>query len=161
MAKRKLKLKPLTTPWDNMPREELIREMQKAYSALLSAHSVLLNVKGVSSNQTFWTAPEGRGGRAVSKVEAVFSTYKQQFEDYQFYGEFFRTCDPLLFPELGENWVICEKCGTMTQSTPYYDAQKIGKTCSEGNFGGAGNCEGILRWMTWADIDRWKQEHNG
>lgn len=99
------------TPWDDMPREKLLREVQRMYSALVAVQGPLNLFKIQDSTSPFWSI-RGTGGRAFAKVEQCLAPYP----DEPAYTSFFRYAVDLLFEGLGSKWMICGKCQGMTGS---------------------------------------------
>jgi hypothetical protein len=129
------------TPWDDMPREELLREMQRAYAAVNAARSVLGILQGPDPS-AFWK-PRGSGYRALAMCTAVTSRVEERFDSESVYRAFYRYAVDVLFaPELGFGWAVCEN----------------------GHMVGAGNdmrpptkcfqCKKPMRPIEWRDIER-------
>lgn len=134
-----IKMKYGQTPWDDMPREELLREMQRAYAAAQAARSALALAAGPSPS-AFW-GPEGTGGRALAMCEAVTSRVEEKYSSEDVYRAFFRYAVDLLFtPELGHGWNICEK-GHMLANVNGSPMS----TCSQ--------CKRPMRRIEWRDIE--------
>ena len=104
------------TPWDNFSREDLLREVQRMYSAVLSAHSVMILSREPSS--LFWWSDDGSGRRALAKTQMVLDKVKELgYKDENIYRSFFRYAIDLLFtPELGFGWAVCDTCDSMIGS---------------------------------------------
>jgi hypothetical protein len=162
---KKTELGWLETPWDNMPHDKLVREMQKAYSALIAADSILRQLRCGQEHNPFWQAGmsdgrHGSGARALEKCEEVFRPYKAAFKEYQVYHEFYRVVDPLFFKKACNynNWAVCPKCGRMLMgfTRDKTETDIIGKTCSEAMHWGS--CDGVMRWLAWRDIKEWKKK---
>lgn len=130
-----------TTPWDDMPREELLRHVQRLYSAAISARCALrLSAHGDRSG--FW-GKRGTGGNAIAKCEHAMREAAPDFfeEEGDLYSGFFRYAADLLFPGVsGFGWRICE-CGQMFAADPE------GRPCAECLF-----CKKPTRPITWADL---------
>lgn len=138
------------TPWDNLTREELLREVQRMASALQSANSVLKMVEAVGSDHPFWT--EGTGARAAAKVnQALFRLADYSSENV--YRSFYRYADDLLFdrstkPRIGWGWAVCPVCDQMIgEGTEGQSA--VGTPCASHLHN---ECAGILRAITWDDL---------
>lgn len=93
------------TPWDDMPREQLLREVQRMYAALLAARSPLAMWKLRDPESPFWSI-HGTGGRALSMADQALAPYPNE----PAYRSFFRYAVDLLFEGVGSNWMICEGC---------------------------------------------------
>lgn len=109
------------TPWDRLGREDLLREVQRMFSALQSAQAVILMARGNSPTEGFW-GDGGTGGCAVAMVQHALRPHEETDEKReQLYRMFFRYADDLLFPDVpgaGFGWMICDKCRTMTGAQP-------------------------------------------
>src|SRR5258706_7914258 len=91
------------TPWDDLSEEELLREVQRMYDAVLSLNSALSLVKGPEPASRFWG--KGTGGNALKKAAMILDPIRQQYDEEQIYRCFFRYAVDLLFtPELGSSW---------------------------------------------------------
>lgn len=97
------------TPWDNLTREELLREVQRYHSALESAASVMRQL-AFGSQLLFWS--EGPGGKALAKAEQA-REHIAGFSSETVYRSFFRYADDLLFEGMGDRWRICDRCAVM------------------------------------------------
>lgn len=137
------------TPWDDMSREELLREMQRAYAAVDAARSALELSVG-SEPVPFWRAG-GRGYRALEMCEAVVSRVERQFNSEDVYRAFFRYAVDLLFgPEFGSGWRVCPK-GHMLGDTPTTEgARRSHRVCSL--------CDAPMRDIEWRDIQPYSPE---
>jgi len=97
------------TVWDDLSREELLREVQRMFSALKSAYGVLRQSRRGEESSPFWT--KGVGYWAMTKVEYVLKPFlEDEALDDLLYHCFFRPAETLLFgnhPELGFGWVLC------------------------------------------------------
>lgn len=101
------------TPWDDLPREELLRVTQRFYSALTAAHSVLRMHSDMSGQSPFWST-RGTGGRALAKTTQALGPYDDGGPYREaIYRRFFRVADDLLFDGLGHGWHVCDVCGCM------------------------------------------------
>lgn len=135
------------TPWDDMTKEELLREVQRMFSALQAAQSIVLQARLGNEHVPFW-GPSGQGGRALMKVKAVLTPYEEDdsFRE-KIYKMFFRAADDLLFPGLDairSGWVICDKCQSMVAGMRSESPPETCMRCRE---------EGPkLRPITWADL---------
>lgn len=129
------------TPWDAMPREELLREVQRGYSALTAARGVLSMTKALDPSSPFWIGPYGTGGRALAKCNAVVEPIEARFDGEDIYRSFFRYADDLLFgTEIGSGWRVCPNGHMFASNLTDLSAE----TCSI--------CKGAMRAITWADL---------
>ena len=140
------------TPFDHLSKEESLLLLQKMYSALVSAESVL---SLISYNQTsaFW-GPEGSGRHSIEKIKSILNPIHAGFDRENIYRSFFRYANDLLFPELaaighvGFGWSVCSICGKMV-GTSYSGKSANGKPCKEIV---PTDCEGVFRPLTWDDL---------
>ena len=160
------------TPWDDMSREELLREVQRLYSAADAAH---VTIRSLARNEIWLRFGEvlqrdgkddlgeriselleqdrywgkGAGARVLSKLQQATAV---AVDPESLYHSFYRYADDLLFADqkelgIGRRWAICPDCGVMLGN----GGAKVGKSCS---FLGAGetDCQGFFRWLTWDDL---------
>lgn len=107
------KLKWGETPWEKLDRDELLREVQRLYSAGLSMACCLKMARASDVYSPYW-GPRGSGGRALAKWDTINEPLEKKFGNEEIYRAFYRYADDLLFsPGLGSNWVICDVCGGM------------------------------------------------
>lgn len=144
MAKRKLNWGE--TPWDDLSREELLREVQKLYSALDAARSVM-TIVSKSNPSGFWRGT-GSGRLAIEKC-AQAQERARMFDSESVYRSFFRYADDLLFEGMGCDWVVCDRCEGMWSNIAPEGKDLVGEPCR--------NCDrkGIdspLRKITWDDL---------
>jgi hypothetical protein len=118
MQKGKLKtdLNYGETPWDDMTKEELLFEVWRMYSALVSSHTALALVSGPEPSP-FWgrggtQAGGGVGGAALDEIEmALGGLFEDDVYREQIYRAFFRYANDLLFdPNHGFRWMACDSC---------------------------------------------------
>lgn len=105
------------TPWDDMPREELLRETQRLYYATEHLLGALEQVK--LGNESHWLfGPKSIPTRAMALGTHALAPYRRgNAQASDIYRAFFRTAAELLFPGIvRDGWHVCE-CGEMT-STP-------------------------------------------
>lgn len=132
------------TPWDNLSREELLREVQRYHSALTSAASVLRLCNFASDNHGFWT--EGSGGIAIEKAERIKARL-DGFNSESVFRSFFRYADDLLFEGLGDGWVACGQCEVLwSQMGPVDPGPRYCNDCKRKGI------ESLLRPITWDDL---------
>jgi hypothetical protein len=154
------KLKWGQTPWDNLTKEELLREVQRMFSALQSAQSVMRLCEMNGGGSTFW-GPQGTGGTGIEKARQVLDPIFEKYDSENIYRAFFRTADDLLFEQgrarIGFGWAVCDKCGCMVGARMLedlsYGPPPIGEKCLNKN------CEGNpMRELRWSDLDPKKAE---
>lgn len=138
------------TPWDSLSKEQLLREVQRMYSACVSARSTLRIMRVQDQFSPFWTSQHGTGYRALSKLDQIVEPVEREFDGEDIYRMFYRYADDLLFTaEDGFGWYVCPVCNRMiarggASSTETYD----GKPCKY-----TPNCKGIYRKLTWEDME--------
>lgn len=138
-----IKLKWGQTPWDKMSKSELLREVQRMFTALESARSAMKLSSDMS--HPFWS-DIGSGGRALSKANQVIESIYDKYDSESVYRSFYRYAISLLFnvPDK-EKWVVCSECGAM------YSPGELDKPC--GIFpSGKKDCKGTLRALNWSDL---------
>lgn len=154
MCEEKIKLEWGQTPWDDLSKEELLKEVQKMFSALMSAMSVLkMNMIGYE-NSPFWSNRKGTGARAIEKARQVIDPIYGKFDRESIYRSFYRTANDLLFDnskfDLGFGWSVCPICGLMIGAD--IDGKRHdGEICQEVMLTRSG-CNGILRPLIWDDL---------
>ena len=133
------------TPWDDLPREDLLREVQRFYSAMASAHCVLKLMSG--DNRSAFCGPGGTGGRALAKAEQVMAPYDDG-GDYSeaVFRAFFRYADDLLFNGIGSGWHVCDVCGCMLAAMDKTAPDQCIRCLARGNPGQP------MRPVTWDDM---------
>jgi hypothetical protein len=137
------------TPWDDMTKEELLREVQRMYAALSNANSVMKMARYGNENSPFW-GNEGTGGKALEMSRQILEPLDRYGE--AIYRRFFRYAYDLLFDQtnfkIGFDWQVCPMCGVMLGS-----GHDEGRPCEMGKPG----CTGIMRKLTWDDLkpDAW------
>lgn len=144
------KLKWGETPWDTLSKEELLREVQRTFSALESANSVLRILKTQDEESPFW-GRQGSGGRAVDRASQVIDSVYETYDAESVYRSFFRYATSLLFDVSDEEkWVICPTCGGMwggKNAVSY-----AGTACSKYPIAPNSECIGVLRHLEWSDL---------
>jgi hypothetical protein len=135
------------TPWDHLSRDELLREVQRLYSALKSAQSEVRCSRLANPHSPYWTDPQGFGARVLAKVEmAIQKSEAAKCDSDDVYRQFFRYAVDLLFtPEIGFGWWICDVCGTMMGAP--HEGQDRTREC----YTPACN-KAPLRPITWDDL---------
>ena len=137
------------TPWDDLDRDELLREVQRMASALQSANSVLSMISAAEPAHPFWT--RGTGARAAAKVEQALARLTE-YDGENIYRSFYRYADDLLFDSttmrIGWGWAVCPVCDQMI-GEGIDEQSAVGTTCaSHLNT----KCPGVLRAITWDDL---------
>lgn len=123
------------TPWDDLDREGLIRELIKAQSAIRAAKAAIVRLRGLDKRCPYWDM----ACAALAKIEATASP------DFPA----LRYVDSVAF-EVRAKWTVCPDCGTMLGSFGNGET-KEGISCSIAGFGKPG-CSGVHRLITWEDI---------
>jgi hypothetical protein len=134
------------TPWDNMPREALLCEMQRLYSACVSMNSVLHIIKAQHPESAFWS-DKGSAGKALLKAGESLGRIHARASDGEIYQCFGRYADDLLFEHeaLRWHWCVCPD-GHLLANGPESEAVPLeGSHCPI--------CKkGELRPITWNDL---------
>lgn len=127
------------TPWDEMERPELLRTIQRFYSALTSSRSALC-LTSHGETMGFW-GNRGSGRKAIIKCEEALAPYEENSENI--YRAFFRYANDLLFesPHVGFRFGVCLKCGCS-----YADVEppRVPVSCE--------SCGGKMRPLNWDDM---------
>lgn len=144
------------TPWDNLSREELLREVQRAYDALIAVSSCLNMAKARSGVSAEYWGYGGMGGRALEMARQVTEPIETTYGSENIYSSFFRYAVDLLFDQstgfdIGFGWAVCPECG-ITVGTSRGGESPVGKPCSEYRVGKKG-CQGIMRTLEWKDLE--------
>lgn len=144
------------TPWDSLSREELLREVQRLYSAVQSARSVLAMLR--QEQRTGFWGWRGSGGTALDKAEQCVDRVETVFDRESIYRAFYRYADDLLFDcsqhDIGFGWGLCPVC-KITIGRGSDGLPTAGRLCAEYLPKG---CPGILRPLTWEDLQPKKEE---
>lgn len=133
------------TPWDGMTREQLLREVQRMYSALTSARSALRLIRHNDRGSPFWGS-EGSGGLAIGKADQIVAAVETDHDAESVYRAFFRYADDLLFDGLGSDWRICEQ-GHMTAAPDRSPPTECALCRYEGR-------TATVRPLAWSDLAR-------
>jgi hypothetical protein len=139
------------TPWDNLSREELLLEIKRMYSALVSVKSALSMLSFPEGLPYF--SIRGTGGRALEKARQVLQPIHEKFEGSAIYSSYFRYADDLLFERgeyrIGSGWAVCPECGVMLGETGD-GKSSVGEKCRHGKK----DCDGVLRPIQWSDLEK-------
>jgi hypothetical protein len=153
------KLKWGETPWDKMSHPEMLREIQRMYSALEDLYSVVNMTKYGNEDSPYYSS-HGVGGNALEKGRQILEPLREKYDDGMF-RSFFRYADDLLFEQtpgftmIGSRWHVCPVCGWMVAENP--NGEKItGKRCGDVLF--KKDCDGILSPITWDNLARAKSK---
>ena len=135
------------TPWDNYSREELLREVQRMYCALMANEGVIRAMKNSGEFPVFW-GKSGYGGAAAEMTNQILKPLHRDYTEEGIFRAFFRTASSLLFQRNGFArmsgiWIICCVCRKYTEQQ---DDSHVGHQC------GDPGCDGKLRLMTWDDM---------
>lgn len=135
------------TPWDDCSREDMLRELQRFYSACLSMRSALalLQPQHGPLCPPFWDLL-GTAGRALAKGDQALEKYEPMSEDI--YRAFFRYADDLLFEGVGSNWRVCER-GHMLARLPDEPPPTSCTICEHE----MGRGPSPMRPLVWADLE--------
>lgn len=146
-----IKLQWGETPWDKLSQEELLREVQRIFSALQSTESVLRILRAQDVESSFWS-DQGTGGQALDRAAQVINPIYERYDGETMYKSFFRYAPSLLFNvPVEEKWIICPVCGGMWGWRKDI-AQYVGTLCSEHPMTQQSECKGVLRWLEWSDL---------
>ena len=142
------------TPWDSLSREELLREVQRMYSALVSAKCVMRLSELHNPESPFWIGRDGSGGRALMKCHMILGPLHKDNGGEQIFRMFGRYADDLLFTrEIGYGWSVCSECGAMLgRGADPDEAPMDGKRCAE-VYPLSKDCGGAFRALEWADLE--------
>jgi hypothetical protein len=133
------------TPWDDLTRDELLREVQRMYSANLSMVSAL-SIASHGDTSGFWRE-DRPGGLALSKGRQVRALVESKYNAESVYRAFFRYADDLLFQGAGFGWMVCDRCGDCYGAGPEGEKPTRCIRC-----GGIEGVESPLRPLTWDDL---------
>ncbi len=132
------------TPWDKLSREDLLRHVQRLYSAVHSSVSTMKALRSADEHARYWSSA-GVGGRAIAKAEQADELARGPFLSEAMYHAFYRYADDLLFaPPVGMGWAVCD-LGHMTASTEI--ARLTCAICKH-----QGREAQAMRPITWADL---------
>lgn len=135
------------TPWDHLNHADLLREVQRMYSAILSLQSVAKIIQSQEPHSLFWT--KGSGHKALAKAEMILAPLHEKYEAGDIYRAFFRYAVDLLFtPELGGRWTACDGCQHFYGSIGD-DESMVGKPCLDCSHQGR---HSIRRPLEWKDL---------
>lgn len=110
MPRKQRELRWGETPWDELPREDLLREVQRMYAAIVSLDSCMQIQRCSSPHSPYWTKG-GSGFHALEEARMILEPLHEQFSSENIYRAFFRYAVDLLFaPELGFGWTACDGC---------------------------------------------------
>lgn len=159
MRENQKELKWGETPWDHLDKADLLRTVQRMYSAVLSLHSALSlcnhNDERSGYQGGYWGF-DGTGGVALERGRQVLDPIHEEYSEEDIYRSFFRYANDLLFDRsrgyrVGFGWTVCPVCGLMIGENMMGESL-LGKRCSEVYPRGEGRCEGIFRELTWEDL---------
>lgn len=149
------------TPWDDWPREKLLREVQRMYAALISVNSCL-SILRRGDNAGFWGSHEanqslrqnqfpdefcaGSGWISLEEARQILEPLHAEYSSERMFRSFFRYAGDLLFDGTSHyRWAICDACGTMV-------GDFAGKPCPDCQH--AKRPEYIMRPLEWRDLDK-------
>lgn len=128
------------TPWDDMPRDELLVEMKRFYSALNDSRCALNILRG-EEVVGYWGL-RGTGGTAMAKADEAMAPYEDMAEDL--YKAYFRYADDLLFKApVGFQFGVCLNCKKSFGNYDH-DPPRVPGRCT--------NCGGPMRALCWDDM---------
>ncbi len=158
------------TPWDNLTKEELLREVQRMYAALASLHSIIImdletgrllaehDGRPDPGKSPYW-GTGGVGGAALEMCRQIYARLEAQGYDLgeNLYRSFYRYARDLLFEPteymmVRPCWAVCSECGNMIGSSKgKSENDLIGKPCADRPFGKP-DCKGVYRSLIWDDL---------
>ncbi len=138
------------TPWNtpDMPREQLVREVQRMYAALTAARGPLWIAARDNADHPYWKRG-GIGGDALEMVEQALSPYKGNHDGNGYepaYRSFFRFATDLLFDGFGFGWAICKNEHLLA----LHDGKRV-EVCERCRASGDG--EAFMRPLQWSDLE--------
>lgn len=145
------KLKYGETPWDGFSKAELLREVQRMYSALISAQSVLKMQEATDELSTYW-GKTGVGGGTREMIRQIIEPLHKAHTSEAIWRAFFRYADDLLFDTstgyrmIGCDWTVCPKCGVMLGRGK---EDLVGKPHSDIIYK---DCDGIMERLDWKHL---------
>lgn len=145
------------TPWDPMSRDDLLREVQRMYAALVRLESIAKLCQIRDEGSPFW-GPRGTGGGGLEMARQILEPLHEQHTSENIYRAFFRYAVDLLFQKSGfdirTGWAVCDKCGQMIGASAGDEIRDertlVGTKCSERL---PGKCDGVLRALEWKDLE--------
>lgn len=154
------------TPWDNLSREDLLKEVWRMWLVIERLNGLALDHvfyekynRGISDDTPIeivspFYSKEGRGGAALEMARQVINPILEKYDQENVYRSFFRYSPDLLFKSeyrmIGAGWTICPVCGVMIGDR---EGEYVGKPCRETRFGKP-VCDGVMRRLEWSDLKR-------
>ena len=136
------------TPWDNLSKEELLLEVKRLYSAVVSLDSSLTMCASMSRGDPYFHDRKSRGYRALRKGEQALAAARRTYTDEEIARAHIRYVDDLLFSGVGEGWML-DDTGRMVAVGPERATMFHGMQAEQtGVFG----VTGTLRMLTWEDL---------
>lgn len=139
------------TPFEDMSRDELVRQCQRLYAATSSLSYMGKMLRAGDEHGLYWAV--GSGGRALEMGEQALAAADANHAEEATYDTFYRYAVDLLFedkPELALHsyWSVCPKCHDMLGSRRKADdcSGKVHKDVT------MGQCDGVMRPLTWHDL---------
>lgn len=149
------------TPWDDLSREELLREVQRLYAAVQAAHHLFQGLRDYYAPAEI--APILRldpRGQTAAKCAYVVNRLESEWDAESLYHSFYRYANDLLFAgadlRIGYGWALCPACGVMVGRS-LDGRESIGAVCRDVI---QSDCKGILRALEWRDLEptAWSEE---
>jgi hypothetical protein len=150
---KKKELKWGQTPFDELCRDELLRQCQRMFAATQSLTTALGFCKINAPGSPYW-GTKGTGGTALEKGKQALEAAVRGYNGENIYCSFFRYANDLLFTEqtgfeIGFGWDVCPKCGQMVgRGAP--GKRHTGMACKDVLHWG--ECDGIMRPLEWNDL---------
>lgn len=146
-----------TTPWDDMPREELLKEVWKFY---LASHSAFYTLRALSRQAPMLFGPTTYGASLEMVRQAVEPLVETADGGEAPFNQFLtRYATDLLFepthPMIGYGWMGCPTCGKMIGASMGHDLSSVpvpaGTRCKDT---WEGEHDDLLVPLTWAMLGR-------
>lgn len=139
------------TPWDGLSRDELLREVQRMYAAVVALETTSKLWRCQDEHSPFW-GKHGTGWRGLEHARQILKPLHAAYGAEQIFRSFFRYAGDLLFDGLGLEWAVCDKCGQMIGGHLGEDGSYTsiaGQSCSSFL---RDKCSGTFRPLTWEDL---------
>jgi hypothetical protein len=141
------------TPWDDLSRDDLLREVRRMYAAIVALETVAKLCRVSDEASPFWSM-RGTGGRGLEHARQILQPLHAAYGSESIFRSYFRYAVDLLFDGLGVEWAVCDVCGQMLGGHLGADGSYksvAGQPCAS-HLGR--ECSGILRPLKWEDLQR-------
>lgn len=146
------------TPWDDLDRDELIHHIERLYMATVSLYGVARQCKASDERESglrsYWGVG-GNGGNSIEEGRQAIEAAQNGYDEESIYRARTRYSRDLLFEDTDYtmvrwDWAMCPVCKRAIGRGP--DGQThYGKRCRDA-MPLNNNCNGILRHLTWDDL---------